>query len=121
MDRVEHRNRCDDGQPDQHDVEECEIVTVQAKEEQRPGGVQNELQGINRERKDGAGNACLPPNQPAGNSDGKIQDGSHRSEQLVRRPPRRFDQSLVPFARSHQSAGESRQKATGDEPKQHED
>jgi hypothetical protein len=70
--------------------EESEIRTVKTEEERCPDRVQNELQGINRERQYGAGKTCLPPNQPAGNSDGEIQDGPHRCKQPVRRPPRRF-------------------------------
>lgn len=90
VDRIEKHDGRDDGHPDHNDINEAEIGAVQTEEERRPRGIENELQGIDRQGQAGAGEAGFPPDQPPCNRNHQIEDGPHRREKPVRRPPGRL-------------------------------
>jgi len=50
MDRQEEHDGRDNGEPDEYDVDEAEVGTVQAEEERRPRGIEHELKGIDGKR-----------------------------------------------------------------------
>jgi hypothetical protein len=115
VDRIEKHDGRYDRYPDQSDVNETETGGVQAEEERLPSGIENELQGIHRQGQAGTREAGLPLGQPPGNRNHYIEDGPHRGEKPVRRPPGRLLQSLIPVAGTKQRARERREETGGDE------